>query len=308
MGLIHATNLAALISFAWMEKPIVKGIEQAIETAIGQARIIRRISPVGGGCIHQAFKAETSQGSYFIKLNESSGSSGMFDAEAHGLMVLRKANAIALPAVIATGDTGGASFLVLEWIEPGKRVKHFFEDFGQRLAQLHGNTQTFFGLEKDNYIGSLKQINQPHESFTDFFIEKRLEVQLKMAIDHNKLPLGIHKHFERLYSNLPKIIPPESPALLHGDLWNGNYMTGPDGRACIFDPAVYYGHREADLAMTLLFGGFNQEFYESYHGHFPLEKDWRKRTDIFNLYPLLVHVNLFGGGYAGEVTRIVQRF
>lgn len=291
-----------------MDLEIVQAIEKAISRADGRDLKIRSMNPVGGGSINRAFKAETSLGNFFVKLNDADAYPGMFEAEAHGLDKLRKANSMDIPAVIASGETDGHSFLVLEWIESGRRAKNFFEDFGKRLAKLHGNTSELFGLERDNYIGSLMQFNKPAQSFSEFFILQRLEVQLKTAIDYNKLPSGICSSLEKLYSKLNEIIPPEKPALLHGDFWSGNFMTGANGFACIFDPAVYYGHRESDLAMSLLFGGFNQEFYETYHSHFPLESNWRKRTDIFNLYPLLVHVNLFGGSYTNEVMSIVKRF
>lgn len=291
-----------------MDKGIVYEVEKAIQTAAGAELKIRSINPVSGGCVNQAFKVNSSNENYFFKLNDSASYPGMFDAEAHGLNLLRKAGSIAVPSVIGLGKTADKSFLVLEWIESGKRVKNFFEDFGRRLAKLHSCSQSYFGLDRDNYIGSLRQINNPAESFEEFFITQRLELQLKTAIENGRLPASAHKSFGQLYVRLREIIPPEKPALLHGDLWSGNYMTGSDGYACICDPAVYYGHREADIAMTLLFGGFDHDFYESYHRHFPLENNWRQRVDIFNLYPLLVHVNLFGGGYAGEVMSIVKRF
>lgn len=297
-----------MISFAWMEKEIIQKIEEGINITSGKQCSIGQLKPIGGGCINQAFKIITASGVYFVKLNDATAYPGMFEAEAYGLEVLRKAKALSIPAVITSGEAQGKSFLVLEWIESGKRAKNFFEDFGRKLALLHNQTRKFYGLDKNNYIGSLVQINTPTESFIDFFIQYRLEVQIKMAIDNGRLPARIHSFCERLQSRLGEIIPPEKPTLLHGDLWNGNYITGADGYVCLFDPAVYYGHRETDLAMTLLFGGFDNDFYESYHRHFPLESDWRNRADIFNLYPLLVHVNIFGGGYAGEVMSIVKRF
>ncbi len=291
-----------------MEKEIIQEAESKLFEAIGNRCNIVNLKPVGGGCINQSLEVITQSGNYFIKLNDAAAYPGMFEAEAYGLDLLRKAKALSVPSVITLGEAQGKSFLILEWIESGKRAKNFFEDFGKHLALLHSQTANFYGLDKNNYIGSLMQYNTPAESYIDFFILQRLDVHIRSAVDYGKLPPAVLKSFERLYIKLPEIIPAEKPALLHGDLWNGNFMTGADGYACLFDPSVYYGHRETDLAMTLLFGGFDNDFYESYHSHFPLEKNWRKRVDIFNLYPLLVHVNLFGGGYAGEVMRIVKRF
>jgi fructosamine-3-kinase len=163
-------------------------------------------------------------------------------------------------------------------------------------------------LEQDNFIGSLIQENKQQPDFINFFISQRLEVQLKIARNQGALNQSDTRYFNSLFNKLNNIVPIEKPALLHGDLWSGNFMVNSSGAPCIFDPAVYYGHREADIAMTQLFGGFSPEFYHAYNETCPLEKDWQKRTDIFNLYPLLVHVNLFGGSYAAQVLRIIRHF
>jgi fructosamine-3-kinase len=151
-------------------------------------------------------------------------------------------------------------------------------------------------------------VNTPKQDFITFFIENRLQPQLEMAVRKHSRMQELLPFFERLFQRLPEIIPAEKPALLHGDLWSGNFLVGPEGRACIIDPAVYYGHRESDLAMSKLFGGFDEDFYGAYNAAFPLAPGWKERTDIFNLYPLLVHVNLFGGGYIQQAAAVVRPF
>src|SRR5437868_6082006 len=218
---------------------------------------------IGGGCINNALKVETDSGIFFLKWNDAKRFPKMFEAEAKGLILLKEANAIGIPQVIATDEADGYSFILLEFIEPGKRIKNFWEDFGTALAQLHKNTSELFGLEYSNYIGSLPQSNTQKKSWIDFFIEERLEKQIALAKNSGAINHSITQQFNSLYKKLPEIIPNEKPSLIHGDLWNGNFMTGVDGKAWLIDPAVYYGHREMDLAMSKLFGGFSHEFYES---------------------------------------------
>ena len=275
-------------------------------------RVLSEIS-IGGGSINKAYKVQTDKGVFFVKVNDAKKFPGMFEAEAKGLEILRKKNKIYVPAVIGTGEEGNETVFVSEFVESGKRSKHFFHEFGQALAKLHACGQVLrpdhtFGLDHDNYIGSLKQFNAPKNTWSEFFSEMRLEVQVKLARDKGALDREHIRSFENLYLRLDEIFPDEDPSLLHGDLWSGNFMTGPDGKACIFDPAVYYGHREMDIAMSKLFGGFDREFYEGYDSVHPPEKGWEKRIEICNLYPLLVHVNLFGGGYVNDVSRIILKF
>ncbi|MFZ1687503.1 MAG: fructosamine kinase family protein, partial [Flavobacteriales bacterium] len=183
------------------------------------------------------------------------------------------------------------------------------------LARLHGHTNSTFGLDpastagrRDNYIGSLKQVNTGQVTWGEFFIHCRLEPQVKMAIDHQRIGMGDVLRFERLYGKLPSLFPIEPPALLHGDLWSGNFLCDAHHQPVLIDPAVYYGHREMDIAMTKLFGGFEPAFYSAYSDAWAMEIGWEERADLCNLYPLLVHVNLFGGSYAGQVAAILLRF
>lgn len=264
--------------------------------------------PVGGGSINDAWRLETDAGRFFLKINSADRFPSMFEAEADGLRRLREAGPLKVPEVIAHGEDHDDSFLLLEWVEAGIKGPGFWADFGRGLAQLHRNTQERFGLERDNYIGSLVQRNTQESDWPSFFIHQRLEQQLKMARDRKRVEAGMAFRFERLFHQLDKLFPAEPPALLHGDLWSGNFLCDNMGRPVLIDPAVYYGHREMDLAMTRLFGGFDAELYAAYHTEWPLEQGWEERVDLCNLYPLLVHVNLFGGGYVAQVEGVLRRF
>lgn len=274
----------------------------------GRETQILRSVPIGGGCINHAMKIETGAGIFFLKWNDAKRFPKMFETEAAGLTLLKSAETIGIPEVIATSDAAGYSFIILEFVDAGRRIKNFWDDFGTSLARLHKNSSEWFGLEYDNYIGSLPQSNVQKKSWTEFFIDERLEKQIALAKNSGAISSSIIQQFNHLYKRLPEIIPEEKPSLIHGDLWNGNFMMGSDGKAWLIDPAVYYGHREMDLAMSKLFGGFSTEFYRSYDNTFPLQNGFESRVDIHNLYPLMVHVNLFGGGYLGEVKSILGRF
>ena len=232
----------------------------------------------------------------------------MFEAESKGLQLLRRQNAIKIPEVIGFGEEGSYQFLLLEFVEQKSRSKNYWHQLGNRLASLHRCSAELFGLDHDNYIGSLNQLNHQHSSWLTFFIEQRLNVQLKLAVESSQLNLEWRRKFDALYLKLPSLLPEEKPSLLHGDLWSGNLITDEKGEPCLIDPAIYFGNREADLAMTKLFGGFENEFYVSYHKAFPLQPGYEKRVDLYNLYPLLVHVNLFGGSYKNQVENILNAF
>lgn len=288
--------------------PIADRLLEYLNESSGQQVTLLSSSSLGGGCINNAMKVQTSIGTYFLKFNHAEAYPGMFAAEASGLQLLAEANEIRIPEVVFSDDQESYTFLVLEYINPGDRIRTFWESFGKALASLHKHSAEFFGLDNDNYIGSLPQRNHRHPDWTTFFILERLEPLLRQARNKGEANAQLIRQFERLFSKLNSLIPPDKPALLHGDLWNGNYMVDEKGFPCLIDPAVYFGHREVDLAMTRLFGGFPPHFYESYDHAFPLEKGWEERTDVFNLYPLLVHVILFGGGYAADVKRILNHF
>lgn len=283
-------------------------IQRIISDYLGSTPVYLGFDRKGGGSINSAAVVRTDKGHFFAKWNSLKGREGMFAAEAEGLRLLKSAGEIKVPSPLGSAEEEDTCYLVIEYLESGDFDIDFWEVFGRQLAALHRHTQDYFGLEHDNFIGSLPQKNTPTPSWTEFFIRCRLEPQLKRAVDSGKADSAIVQKFESLYAKLPEIFPDEKPALLHGDLWGGNFMCTLDGDPAIFDPAVYYGFREMDLAMTRLFGGFDPEFYESYMDEFPLAPGFEKRFDICNLYPLLVHVNLFPGSYIQSVKHIVSRF
>ena len=279
-------------------------LEQLHAIAGGQMEFVSA-RPLGGGSINAAYELQTTKGSFFVKHNRADLYPAMFEREAEGLELIRSAGAIRIPEVVMTGETESQSYIVLEFLQRGRPAGIFWETFGHQLAVMHRKTAPAFGEVSDNYMGSLPQSNQSHSGFVSFFVEERILPQLELAagaLSH------LRPAFEELFVKLPEIIPREQPSLVHGDLWSGNFLVGPEGEPCLIDPAVYYGHREHDIAMTRLFGGFDDAIYEAYNAAFPLQPGWRERIDLFNLYPLLVHVNLFGGGYIRQVETIVRNY
>ncbi|NBB88515.1 MAG: phosphotransferase [Bacteroidetes bacterium] len=266
---------------------------------------ITAVHPVSGGCINQAYEVETAEGAYFLKINGQEPAD-FFQKEAAGLDELRSAGTeLIIPEVIAVRDPApaAAGFLLMEFIPAQTRGDA--AAFGAQLARLHGHTQTQFGFMHDNYIGSLPQANANSANWIDFFCQQRIEPLLKKAIDDGKVDSNLRIHWDRLAHRLDQLIPKCEPSLLHGDLWSGNYIYDTQGRAVLIDPAVYYGHPEMDLAFSHMFGGFSAAFYEGYEAVSPLEPGFEERVDIHNLYPLLVHVNLFGGHYANQLRRVL---
>ncbi len=269
---------------------------------------IESSQPKSGGSINDAFELKTSNGQYLLKVNHASRYPGMFEKEVNGLILLRHSESIDIPRPLFTGIIEDRSFIVMELIKPSGQSKEFWKMFGQGLARMHQISHDLFGFYEDNYIGSLEQSNLQHETWAEFFIQERLEPLLMKARDLGEMDSESVRRFDKLFHSIDSFFPVEKPSLLHGDLWSGNYMSNEKGEPVIFDPAVYYGHREMDIAMSRLFGGFSTEFYSSYNDSFPLEKAWEERLEICNLYPLLVHVILFGGGYAGSVKQTLRRY
>tara|TARA_R110002072_G_scaffold4384_16_gene30802 strand:+ start:2184 stop:2876 length:693 start_codon:yes stop_codon:yes gene_type:complete len=229
----------------------------------------------------------------------------MFEAEAKGLQLLKNTNTFKIPEAISYGETEKHSYLLLEYINPGTKSPNFNNTFGHQLAAMHQNTASHFGLDHDNYIGSLPQINDCNITHSaEFFVEKRLNPQWHLATQNG----FDFKNIDAFLKNIQNEIPNEPPALIHGDLWNGNYLVDTYGNPCLIDPAVSFTSREMDLAMMQLFGGFPERVYSIYNENFPLENNWKNRTDIWQLYYLLVHLNLFGSGYYNQVNTIIKKY
>lgn len=278
------------------------------------------VKSVGGGSIHRAtqLKDEASETHYFLKSNASDAAE-MFATEARGLSLLRDASSrqdagLFIPRTIASGKTATEAWLLMEYMSEVRPSPENWFEMGAGLARLHrddGQLNGQFGLNHDNFIGSLPQHNTTLTgNWSDFFINHRLRPQFRMAANSGRYNAGTAE--ERLYNWVRDHFPSAPASILHGDLWGGNamFVKLTDGRIqpALFDPAVYVGHAEADLAFTRLFGGFHQAFYDGYASVSPFDAGLNERRDVLNLYPLLVHVNLFGGGYAAQVDAIVRRF
>ncbi|MCD8739858.1 fructosamine kinase family protein [Mucilaginibacter roseus] len=277
----------------------MEALLSAIEQQLNQH--ITTYQPVSGGDINNAFCLNTSKNIYFLKTNSKHKFPGMFDVETRGLELIRSTQTIAVPHVIMQGDAGDKSYLVLEWIDTKKADAVNTRELGEQLAAMHRVSAESFGLPYDNYIGSLNQSNKQHTTWAEFFVKERLTPLISMAKERDLLNTEDIKLVERLYNKLPELFDEEKPSLIHGDLWGGNYLISGRGKPYLIDPAASYGHREFDIAMTTLFGGFNKEFYGAYNNSFPLNKGWQQRLKLWNIYPLLIHLNLFGAMYRQQL-------
>ncbi|MFN3404022.1 MAG: fructosamine kinase family protein [Cytophagaceae bacterium] len=265
------------------------------------------VKSVAGGCINRCFHVSGSNSDYFIKINNASYND-MFNKEAIGLDALAKVDSLKVPRVLAEGRDNNLIYLILEYITPGYPSNDYWKECAQGLAKVHNHSSDTYGFYTDNYIGSLKQVNKASSTWIDFFISYRLQYQLDLAMNAGKVGKEILESFNKLYNKLSDILPVEKPSLLHGDLWSGNLITSAMGKPVLIDPAVYFGNREAELAFTTLFGGFPEKFYSVYNEICPLQPGFGERIDIYNLYPLIVHVNLFGGFYLNQVRSILKRY
>jgi fructosamine-3-kinase len=283
-------------------------VVDALAAHVGRPVTLERLRVVGGGSIHAAFQLDTDAGAFFLKQNTAAAAAN-FAAEAEGLRTLMGRSPLHVPAPIGHGTAGAQAWLLMAWLAARAPATAAWTRLGEGLAALHRHTQAQFGFHQDNYIGSLPQRNTPCTNWLEFWVAHRLQPQAALASARGRLDTSTRTLLDRVIARLPELLPVEPPALLHGDLWSGNVLlsTGPDGVPAIFDPAVHYGHREADLAMTVLFGGFESEFYAAYAAHYPLVPGWRERLPLHNLYPLMVHLNLFGTGYLPQIQAVLRR-
>lgn len=262
---------------------------------------------VGGGSIADSQKIRTSSGKeYFVK-SYSQSKSNILKNEVNGLIEIQKSKSIKTPQIIYYDD----NILILEFIKSGRKNKNFSQLFGIQLTEMHRLKSDKFGFYENNYIGSNHQINLPlYSNWTDFYWENRLLYQFKLAEKHGYVNSDFRKLFNQFESVYRNIIEgtEEEPSLIHGDLWGGNYLVDESGNPVLIDPAVYYGHREAELGMTILFGGFDSEFYSSYNEAYPLFDGWKERLDIYKLYHVMNHLNLFGTGYLNQTLSIIKSY
>ena len=279
---------------------MLKEIEQLLKS-----RIVSTTN-MGGGCIANSSIIELQNGNkYFLKSYESNNS--IHKNEANGLKELSKSKKIRVPSVISFSD----NYLLLEFIPTGKRKSNFSQQFGRQLAQIHKTTSDKYGFYEDNFIGSNIQKNIPtNTNWAEFYWENRLLYQFKLAEKNGFTNAKLLTDFNKLESKSNSIIAgsEEPPTLLHGDLWSGNYIIDTQGNPVLIDPAVYYGHREADIAMTKMFGGFDEDFYFAYNEEFPLIDGWEDQIDYYKLYHVFNHLNLFGNSYLSQAVSIVRKY
>ena len=286
---------------------LFQALAQAISQATGEPFTLRGSVPVGGGCINSAYRLESENQTYFVKLNRQE-LLPMFEAEACGLREIAATRTLRAPRPVCHGAAAGRAWLALEnlSLRPGRGACGRL--LGERLAALHKIPQAFFGWRRDNTIGATPQPNARSDDWPAFWRESRLGFQLKLAASQGYRG-ALQREGGKLLERLPAFFAgyAPQPSLLHGDLWGGNYAADESGQPVVFDPACYYGDREADIAMTELFGGFGQDFYAAYRAAWRLDAGYSVRKDLYNLYHVLNHLNLFGGGYLGQAESLIAR-
>lgn len=264
---------------------------------------------VGGGSINQTYRLDFLNQHVFCKINSASKFPQLFQKEQRGLALIQKQKVIKVPGVIDCFETDGYQVLLMDFIQQGERTEQFWKNFGEQLAALHAISGDHFGLDEDNYMGSVKQDNQYCNDWISFFINQRLHPLAVKCFDKKLLSPAQQKSFERLYKFLPDIFEKDQkPSLVHGDLWSGNFMCNEKAEPILIDPAVYYGHPSVDLAMTTLFGGFRSAFYDAYHYHAALPENYETQWQVCNLYPLLIHLYLFGKNYLPQIEQTLHKF
>lgn len=280
-------------------------IDAHISQVTGEKFLNDQRRSVGGGCINQGYAVSDGERTYFIKLNQAS-QVAMFEAEALGLKQMLATATIRVPKPICWGTASNSSYIVLEWLEMGGGNTHFWEEMGRKLGAMHKATsQQGFGWDINNTIGSTPQINTWTADWAEFYTQHRLGYQFQLARRRG----GNFPQQEKLLAAIPELLANHQvqPSLVHGDLWGGNAGCTASGEPVIFDPATYFGDREVDIAMTELFGGFPGGFYRGYNEVFPLDPGYEKRKTLYNLYHILNHFNLFGGGYGSQANRMIEK-
>lgn len=264
--------------------------------------------PVSGGDISSAYRVNTETGQYFLKVNSASFALEMFYSEREGLQAIEESKTIAVPHVHLAGSINGQAFLLMDLVESKRPNLSDYQHLGRKLAELHQCSQADFGFSSDNFIGSLPQQNNPHPDWAEFYWFERILPQLQLALRDGLIQRNMIPEEERAITLFREISGDIRPALLHGDLWGGNYLIAADGTPFLIDPAVYYGHSMVDIAMSRLFGGFGAGFYDAYHEIIPKSPYYDIQIELYQLYYLLVHLNLFGSSYYSSVASILKRY
>jgi fructosamine-3-kinase len=294
-------------------------MEPTVAEAVGRALggVVRSAIPVGGGESNDAWRVELDDDTVVFAKTNSAAEPDLFPTEADGLGRIAATHTVRVPGVLAVGRTpppphaaGVVHFIVLEWIEPGRPDAHHDDELGGELADLHRTTAPRFGLDRDTISGRRRQPHAWCDTWAELYGEYRLRPTMRLAADRSRLSEVTVGRIERLIDRLPELVgPPEAPALIHGDLWAGNALVDSDGRPWLIDPAVSYSHREMDLAMMRLFGGFGSEVYAAYQARFPLGDGWAERVELHQLFPLLVHtLHPSPSAYIGAVDEIARHY
>lgn len=263
---------------------------------------------VSGGDISSAYLLQTETRKFFLKVNSKPFALAMFRAEQKGLQAIEETKTIAVPHVHLVDSVEGKSFLLMDYVESKRPDSSDFKRLGTQLAQLHHCSNTDFGFPTDNFIGSLPQNNTSHKNWSEFYWTERVLPQLQLALDNRLLAINEIPREEKAVKLFDAVFGTVQPSLLHGDLWGGNYLIASGGTPYLIDPATYYGHSVVDIAMSKLFGGFSQSFYEAYHEIIPKTTNYETQIELYQLYYLLVHLNLFGSGYYSGVASILRRY
>jgi fructosamine-3-kinase len=283
-------------------------IERILHLHLGGLDGIDEFEFFYGGNFNLAVRVKVKQGEFFIKWNQGDHP-GHFEAEAKNLQLIHSSQTISVPEVIGVGKLDEKEYLMMECIPSIAKKENYWSDFGEKLAGMHRiSHEKGHGLDNDNFIGTSIQKNDWMLSGLDFFIQNRLLVQIEKAVYDRKIDKSMVDNLEELIKKIPDILPDGPSALIHGDLWSGNVMVNQKGLVSLIDPSCYFGFREAEIAFTTMFGGFDQSFYEAYHHSFPLISGFHERIPIYNLYPLMVHVNSFGEGYLATVKKILDTY
>lgn len=293
-----------------MQNVVREEIEKLLSEKSGEPVEIYSTNSIGGGCINNASKIETSIGSFFVKWN-SNCHPDIFTREAESLSELKTATGVELkvPKVYASKEVNTTpGFLVLEYLIPGYSAFDNDEKLGRGLALIHRYSNKNFGFYTNNYCGATLQDNSWKSNWAEFFTNNRLYFLLDLIQKERPLPASEIKIYEKLLEKIPELVPDNSePVLIHGDLWSGNYMICKTGPALI-DPCAYYADREMEFAIMNMFGGFSQRFYAAYNEVNPLLPDWRQRNSLYQIYHILNHYYLFGGGYQSQAIRVARSF